>query len=230
MRFLAVTGATLLALAACSPMDQTTATTRAIVEMPSVEASGPLAPRDECASVPGPATFQIALQQAIATRDPDALLALVDEDVLLDFGGGSGKVELRQRLTSPEYRLWDEIDRAVALGCGVANSADGERYVSWPWYFSKDVIPLDPYESMIVTGADVPLLDGPSTAANQIATVSWDYVQIGEHSANPFVQVVTRAGQKGFMHVSSLRSQVDYRVIANSSKAGWKVTAIVAGD
>ena len=228
MRLLAGTFGVLLALSACTPIEEDAPLTASDTLVD--ESTGPLAPRDECASVEGLGELQNALEKAVAARDTDALMALVDEHVQLDYGGGSGRAELRERLTSPDYRLWDEIERAVALGCGVSTSADGGTYASWPWYFSKDLIPLDPYEAMIVTGAEVPLRDGPSADAKEIGTVSWDYVQLKEYSDAAFLPVVTRNGREGYMDASRLRSLVDYRVMADKTDKGWKIAAIIAGD
>ncbi len=218
-----------LLLAACSPVEEG-AGPSTVDDGPTAEAIGPLAPRDECSSVEGLGALQAALMKAVAARDADALLLLVDENVQLDFGGGSGRAELRHRLTAPDFRLWDEIEAALALGCGFATSADGGHYAAWPWYFSKDVIPLDPYEAMIVTGSDVPLRAGPSAASEQIGAVSWDYVQLRAYSNAAFQPVVTRDGQQGYIDASKLRGLVDYRIIADKTDAGWIIGAIIAGD
>ena len=62
--------------------------------------AGPLAPRDECDAIPGLGQLQAQLKRAAQLRDTEQLLMLVDEDVKLDFGGGSGHAELRDRLTA----------------------------------------------------------------------------------------------------------------------------------
>ena len=232
-----------LALAACSQAEEpadpaasespssTTPADEPSDATPATQAaSGPLAPRDECTSVEGLGELQTKLKKAVAARDADALMALVDKNVQLDFGGGSGQAELHKRLTSPDYLLWDEIEQALALGCGFDKSADGNNYATWPWYFSKDVIPLDPFEAMIVTGGNVPLRDGASATAKQIGTVSWDYVQLKEYSEDPYLPVVTSDGKAGFMEAKKLRSLVDYRIMADKIDGKWKVTTIIAGD
>ena len=122
------------------------------------------------------------------------------------------------------------LEQALALGCGFDKSADGNNYATWPWYFSKDVIPLDPFEAMIVTGGNVPLRDGASATAKQIGTVSWDYVQLKEYSEDPYLPVVTSDGKAGFMEAKKLRSLVDYRIMADKIDGKWKVTTIIAGD
>lgn len=192
--------------------------------------NGPLAPRDECEGVPGLQSLQSQVRQAAEQRDADALLALTDENVKLDFGGGSGRAELRRRLTAPDYALWRELDRALALGCGTSISANGDGYAAWPWYFAKDLIPLDPYEATIVTGNGVRLRSGPSASAPVIGKLSWDYVRRPEFNDDDYAKVITRDGREGYMAQSYLRSLVDYRVVANMVDGEWKITAFIAGD
>lgn len=197
---------------------------------PASEAMGPLAPRDECEGVHGLQTLQAKLRHAVQRRDTDALLALTDEDVKLDFGGGSGLAELRRRLTAPDYNLWGELDRVLDLGCGTSISANGDGYAAWPWYFAKDIIPLDPYEATIVTGSGVRLRSGPSASSSIIGGVSWDYVRRPEFSDKAYAKVITREGREGYMAQQYLRSLVDYRVVANMVDGEWKITAFIAGD
>ncbi|QIQ86761.1 SH3 domain-containing protein [Erythrobacter sp.] len=201
--------------------------------------AGPLAPRDECSAVPGLAELVAHLERALAARDADALLALADDGILLDFGGGSGKAELRRRLNAPDYRLWDEIDRALALGCGLSKPVDGdggETYASWPWYFVADRDPpFDAFEAHIVTGEGVRLRSGPSLDAPVIGSVSWDYVRLvepytEESATRPYARVETLGGQAGYIARAYLRSLVDYRLVASRVEGEWRLTAFVAGD
>ena len=192
--------------------------------------AGPLAPRDECDAIPGLGQLQAQLKRAAQLRDTEQLLMLVDEDVKLDFGGGSGHAELRDRLTAPDYALWDELDRALALGCGVSVSANGDGYAAWPWYFAKDLIPLDPYEATIVTGSGVRLRSGPSLDAPIIGKVSWDYVRRPEFSDAEFARVITRNGREGYIAQTYLRSLVGYRLVASMVDGEWTITAFIAGD
>ncbi len=192
-------------------------------------ASGPLAPRDECSALPGFPDFRDALETAVQTRDAEALLDLASEHVKLDFGGGSGKEEWRARLDRESG--WAELEEVIALGCGRGGPA-GDGYVSFPWYFAKDLISADPFEAMIVTGNGVRLRSGPSLEARVIGEVSWDYVVLadGAVQGGDFVQVETKDGRTGYMASRYLRSLIDHRLIAERDGGRWTITAFVAGD
>ncbi|MEL7446830.1 MAG: SH3 domain-containing protein [Pseudomonadota bacterium] len=197
--------------------------------------SGPLAPRNECTAPTGLAQLDASLRSVAATRDVAGLLEIVADSVKLDFGGGEGKHELEQRLASSDYRLWDQLDALLKLGCGRTLSAGEYYYASWPWYFSKDLIPLDPYEAYIVTGSGVRLRTAPSLFAPINGSVSWDYVRAIGYSeeteeAPGFFRVETRSGQRGYISTDYLRSLVDYRLVAEEAGGEWKVTAFIAGD
>ena len=194
--------------------------------------SGPLEPRNECTTIRGLAELDAGLRKAAKDRDTAALLALVDDNIELDFGGGSGKAELTQRLTSPDYRLWDALDDTLKLGCGKTIFEEGEAFASWPWYFHKDLGQRDPYETLIVTGRGVRLRSGPSLDSRIIGAVSWDYVFITEYPKedDTFAKVTTKSGQSGYMAVQYLRSEVDYRLVATERDGKWVVTAFIAGD
>jgi hypothetical protein len=194
--------------------------------------AGTLAPRDECADTQGLAALGDKLRRATGNRDAEALLKLVDDDIRLDFGDGSGKPELKARLTSPDYRLWQELDAALALGCGMSPAAGDQEYASWPWYFAKDGSPFDPFEAFIVTGERVRLRAAASAAAPVIGSVSWDYVRLSEYPSDEavYAEVETRSGEKGYIAKTYLRSLVDYRLIAEKRSGKWRITSFIAGD
>ncbi len=194
--------------------------------------AGPLVPRDECVGDQGLAALGEKLRHASRDRDTDALMQLVDDNIQLDFGGGSGKRELEQRLTSPDYNLWNELGAAIALGCGISPAMNGDGYASWPWYFSKDIIPLDPFEAFIVTGEHVRLRSGASSSATIIGAVSWDYVRLNDYPPEDaaYAKVETRNGLQGYIAKAYLRSLVDYRLVATKRDGNWRVTAFIAGD
>ena len=110
----------LLALAACSQgkQSQPTAATSAAPAPASftppktkagellakyASASGPYAPRDECAGLDGAEDFRVALAGAVVKRDDDALIKLTDPHVWFVFGVGHGADILRLRLDSPIF-------------------------------------------------------------------------------------------------------------------------------
>ena len=62
--------------------------------------------------------------------DADALIALTDPDVTLDFGGGSGVEELRKRLDGGAYNSWRNLADAVRLGCGIGEALDHRLHIT----------------------------------------------------------------------------------------------------
>ena len=194
-------------------------------------AEGPYAPRDECLDQPGASEFLLSLRNAVKARDTEALLALAADDVFLDFGGGSGKDLLRERMAADDGFLWGELNEILTLGC----ASDGAS-MTLPWYFAQD-IPVDPFDGQIVTGEDVPLRAGPNAEAEELARISWDvvewYTEVDPDAR--FVPVRWNGDEdgepvEGFIELSKLRSIVDYRVGVSRRNDRWRITNFVAGD
>ncbi len=194
--------------------------------------AGPYAPRDECRDLPGASEFLASLESAVEARDADALLALVAEDVRLDFGGGSGRSELRQRLASEDYNLWTELEEIVALGCASEDSS----MITLPWYFAQD-FRVDPYMGALVVGEDIPLRAAPADDADVLARISWDAVEAlpvdrVDSNYEQFRWTDPESGDEltGFIHVDSLRSLIDYRIGATRRNQRWSIVFFIAGD
>lgn len=198
---------------------------------PASQPAGPWAPRNECNQLPGAVDFLASVQAAIDTRDADAFLALAADDVKLDFGGGSGKAELRQRLAADDGAFWEKLATMLELGC----AADDTAGITIPWYFAQE-IPIDPYAGVIVTGENVPIYEGPGSDTPVQAQVSWDAVIIlPETGGNEFAPVRWKnpdggAEVEGYIARDKLRSIIDYRLIASRRNERWRITALLAGD
>ena len=201
------------------------------------EPRGPLAPKDECAQLPGFAAFDAALKAAVAARDIEALMALTADEVLLDFGGGAGKDLWRKRLAVSEYNSWEDIAGTIALGCAGSPGepgTDGEgtpASAAYPWYWSSNQGEIDPYAAQLVTGTDVLLRAGPSREDRVIGRVSWDWVEGDyEEPVNGYRRVTTQDSRTGFIAARYLRSMIDYRLLAEHGEEGWRITHFIAGD
>ena len=224
--------ALLLGCSACNqedaPAQEIAQAAEELVEpTPTPLAKGPFAPQDTCAEVEGADQFRSRLAAAIKARDTDAFVALSAEDIELDFGGGAGTAELRQRLDDPSEGLWKELDELMAFGC----SANAQGGITIPWYFDQDMGDVDPFEGMLVTGEDVPVFENPDAKGKRLATVSWDVVEIA--SLDPeadFQRVELKDKKVGFIASDKLRSLIDFRLIASSRNGKWSVTAFIAGD
>ena len=194
--------------------------------------SRPLAaylPRDECAKLPDFSAFREAVFAATAKRDGEALAALADPDIRLDFGGGAGRDELRKRLADPKSGLWGEIAALAPLGC----AADG-TVATLPAIFSRVPDDVDAGRTMLVTGSAVPLRGKPSPGAPMVRTLDWALVTLkgdGFDPASRYAEVTAADGSSGFVATAKLRSLLDYRLIADKTEGGaYRITALIAGD
>lgn len=184
------------------------------------------APSDDCSAAPGWPAFRKSLVAAIGARDGTALAALASPDVTLDYGGGSGVEELQKRLADPERQLWQELDAMLPLGCAVEGGL-----AAIPWVFWNVPDTIDSYSAMLVTGADVPLRDGPQGKAR--GNVGWFIVGIDPMDYKPdakMTKVTLDNGEKGWVETGKLRSLLDYRLIAEPKDGSWQITAFIAGD
>lgn len=183
-------------------------------------------PRDECGDIPGADAFQMTLATAVANRDEAMLLPLFAPDVLLDFGGGSGRELLQERLNHPDYRLWDQLDELQRLGCG----GDATGFYS-PWYWGEDLGADDPFMTYLANGRAVPLRASPTEDAPILRLLEWDVVTLidDEDDGSKFAEVAV-GRMRGFVAWSDLRSQISYRMLVGRGDGQWRVTALVAGD
>lgn len=190
---------------------------------------GEFAPRDDCLNLSGAPEFRRALAQAVIARDADALVALADPAIGLDFGGGGGLDTFRARLTDPDYALWEELEAILPLGC--AAGADGNS-LTMPYYFAQDIGARDPYATYIAIGPDVLLRAGPAADAEVLGNVGWQGVEVSEYPGEgaSYASVTASDGRQGFAAMSELRSLIAYRLLANRGDDGWKITMLVAGD
>lgn len=194
---------------------------------------GRFAPRDDCRAQPGAEAFLASLVEAVARRDAGALAALAEPEVELDFGGGAGRDELRQRLAGTRgEELWRALAALPPLGCAVQG---GELVL--PWFFAQDLGSDDAYDRMLVTGADLPLRAEPRDNATVVARLSWTLVEpLGGYDAEARFQHVRVADEQGgasltgFVETANLRSPIDYRLVAARDGEGWRITAFIAGD
>lgn len=194
-------------------------------------AANSYAPRNECRGDRDSAAFLDSLAMAVDARDIDALLALAADDVHLDFGGGSGKDELRARLdgTNDAYGdLWFELASVMSLGC----ARHEPESMTMPWYFEQDFGNRDAFSTMLVIQYSAKLRASPDYDAEPIRSLNWDVVEVpGDFDSEAsFTEVVLPDQSRGYVETTALRSLIDYRLLAERTDQGWKIVAFIAGD
>ncbi|MCP5395878.1 MAG: SH3 domain-containing protein [Sphingomonadaceae bacterium] len=205
--------------------------TAVLVALPGVAEAKSWPPRDTCGSVPGASDFRRALTTAVVNRDEAMLLALASPDILLDFGGGSGRETLRERLDEPPYNLWQELDALLRLGCAAGDSGEGPE-ITLPWYWSQRIDEVDGMEGMLATGSSVAMRAAPDADAKVLATLNWDAVQLaGEWDPQAeYLRVSKPHGPTGYVRADQLRSLIDYRLLVSPVDGKWQIAVLVAGD
>ena len=185
-------------------------------------------PRQECAKLPGFAEFRDKLFAAAKAKDVEALVALADPRINLDFCGGAGKDELRKRLSDPKTPLWAEILKLEPLGCAV----DG-GLATMPWIFSRVPETIgDGASTLLGMGTGLALRDKPAATAKVARRLDWPLVEaVGSADPKlPFAQVRLADGTRGYMAGDELRGMLEYRLVADRQGGEWRITALIAGD
>lgn len=190
--------------------------------------TGPFAPRDDCGKAPGAAAFRLRLAEAVARRDASAVAALADPAIRLSFGDDNGRARFLQKLQAPDGEAMRELATLLPLGCAI-DEAGG---LTMPWIFAQDMGEIDAYDAMLVQGVGVALRAGPEPGASVTRTLSWDVVTLvaGLYPDQPVQRARTRDGVVGYLPTESLRSLLDYRLLATRTDGEWRLTAFVAGD
>ena len=201
-----------------------------VATMPLAAKSVP--PQDRCGDAEGADQFRMALAMATANRDADLLRPLVDPQVHLDFGGGTGWDLLRERLDDPDYDLWSELDKVQRLGCGIfSEDRGGEMYM--PYYWAVDPGTDDPFATFFVVGSDVPMHAARDASSKLVTKLDWDVVTLIDELSEDqptLAKVRTASGREGFVAWDRLRSQVDYRMIVGRRDGDWRIVTFIAGD
>lgn len=202
----------------------------ALLALPCPAPAASLPPRDECAALPGFAAFRARLDEAIRRRDAEALLALADPNIELDFGGGAGRAQMRADWRLGEGAgspIWAELEAMARLGCAVY----AEGGAAMPHLFARFPERYDPFASALATGTGIALRAGPSPDARVLARLDWETLTLTDGDpAAEWQPVRTDSGRTGFVHHSLLRRPIDYRAIFERVDGEWRMVAFIAGD
>lgn len=186
-------------------------------------------PVDQCSADPSFAAFRDDLRQAIARRDRAFILALVTDDIEVDFGGGAGRDTFAQTwsLDRPDISpLWQELGETLSLGC--ARSSEGDYWS--PSFFLDSGEVGDPFETALAIRPGAALHSAPDAASPIVTTLDWDVLTVTEWNGEQGWQRAALAdGRSGYVRSEDLRSVIDYRAGFRRIDGRWRIV-LIAGD
>lgn len=190
-------------------------------------------------------TFDTKLRRIARTRDLDALMNVMTEDVLVSFGGNGGKAELtaqwQLQTSNGQQRFWKEVDDLLSIGAGPqarANTSAQPEAITYPWYFPAWPSAHEAYDIYMVP-AGTPLRAGPDPNAPRIATLPFTHARLappdGQSEAVDWMSadwlpVATPEHCLGYIRSQDAKPLLGTRLLARGESGTWKIEALVAGD
>ena len=183
---------------------------------------------DEAARRPDFVTFRQQLRSAIARRDVQAVLRVVDPQIKLGFDGDDGLDALKRKLESTDSEVWKELDEVLELG---GTFQESDTFVA-PYVFSRWPESFDSFEHVAVIGGNVRIRARPALSAPVVATVSYAILKLGPdgYSDEPWIGVRLPDGRAGFVDAKFARSPIDYRAAFKFEDGRWRMVFFAAGD
>lgn len=184
-------------------------------------------PVDRCAAVPGFADFRTRLREAAARKDASFIRAVLAEDVVVNFGGDSGRDAFvaNWRLGEADSLFWAELSPVLELGCAPV----GEELVA-----PSMVAQLDDQEdasSAILALPGAVMRARPDPASDIVARLEWDVLSWrSETVPDEWLPVALADGRRGYVRRGEARSPLEYRAFFRRNGDSWQITAFIAGD
>jgi hypothetical protein len=188
-----------------------------------------LPPVDRCAADPSFGRFRAELLSALERRDREHLLAIVAEDIMVDFGGGQGRAAFIEHwgLGQPkESGLWAELGQILRLGCTMQGGT-----ASSPSLMDQLPADRDAFMTLLAVKPGAALREAPSEASPAIRRLDWDLLTLAPKGAvEGWFAVMLEDGGTGYVLWEHVRSPVDYRAVFSKQSGRWAMTVLVAGD
>lgn len=217
----------LLVISCAAPVPQT-----APEPKPVDDGRARLLPVDRASEDPSFVAYRDKLRAAVAARDTEALLALVDPKIRTDFGGGGGLADFRRHwnLPSKDSKLWSELDVILSHGGSFRSPMETKMFCA-PYVYSEWPDNLDAFTYLAVIDDDAPLRKAAAANATVIETLRYDLVKnVGMDFGKPWREVELENGTRGFVANEHVRSPIEYRACFAQTGGQWRMNLLVAGD
>ncbi len=185
-------------------------------------------PVDRCASAPGFADFRTSLREAASRRDAAFIRSVLVDDILVNFGGDSGRESFVRewRLGEPDSPFWAELEALLTLGC-----APIEQELVSPSMVAQLDDQGDPSSAVIAVRPGAVMRARPDEAADVVAALEWDVLSWrSEQVPEDWMAVALADGRQGYVRRADTRSPLNYRAYFRRIGGQWRITAFIAGD
>ena len=194
--------------------------------------------------------FLQELERAIAARNVDALLALIDRTGIEGPGGDRGAEAFVSRwgLTydARSSPLWPRLAEALALGVAPAAASDPSGFhapaIGFTTDLSDDILEknIRPEDRLLVLGQQVRVRAEPSTKGEMLAEVGWEVVKaagpfdlatattIGEET-HPWWPVALPDGRRGWIWGKYVRPWLAERADFAQVDGQWRLVRFAPG-
>jgi hypothetical protein len=186
-------------------------------------------PIDNCGSDPGLAKFRAALKLAVAKKDREAFLDTLAPDVLVNFGGESGRKAFASQWSfdAGEYgNVWTLLETLMRMGC--ARSEDARVIPSL-------FVQLQPFEDedlfdKRVTLPGARLFKETGKESTAVPLTPWAVVTATSTAGDLWTGVRLADGRQGWISDDDLYEPLGYRMVIEKRDGRWMITSFVAGD
>lgn len=187
-------------------------------------------PVDEAASQPDFLAFRTRLRDALARRDTQSVLSVVQADILNSFGGQDGIEAFEEiwTLDDPDAPFWATMTAVLRLG----GTFSADHTFEAPYVFSAWPVAVDPYTHVAITGSGVRMRKEPRADAESVAVLSHVIVEAPTDGQRDDGWVFVRldGGQSGYVDRRYARGPTDYRAIFEKLEGRWQLTSFISGD
>ncbi|MCW5606023.1 MAG: hypothetical protein KIT18_15890 [Burkholderiales bacterium] len=139
-----------------------------------------LEPADEAASDAAWTSFRDGLLKALAARDRQFVLSILDPEVRSGLDGRRGVESFRQAwsLDQDDSPLWRQMQAALVLGGAFVSFENRPTEFCAPYVSVKWPQDMDASAGGAIVAREVPAKSAPSSDAETVAVLSYDIVEV----------------------------------------------------
>ena len=197
-----------------------------------------LPPVDEGAGDAGWQRFKARLLDALARRDAQFILGIVDPKLRNTSGSeGAGEFNKLWEPRSATSPLWVELPKVLFLGGVFVKREKGVVEFCAPYVYYKWPDGANPDTDGAIIARETLLKAQPAANSATLRTLSYGLVKVldwevaDQNKDNPqkWVKLQTAAGE-GYLPEEHVRSPLEYRACFIRSGARWRMTALEVGE